>query len=162
MSWRAAFILQARSDNEIRRLLNKEKVEYSHQLHYLQMTTEKLAKGMLTSPSSSNPPTFTHSAFVRCLQVLKGRPEIRRQLGYDSPIYFREFIDSVLPFADRVEKLAPSFAGGTQPNPEYPWQNKPQDPVVVPAHYNFPEFDPRSHHMNKLVSLIEILLRFVN
>jgi hypothetical protein len=47
MSWRAAFPIQARSDDNVRKLLNQSKIEYSHQLHYLQMGTEKLVKKLL-------------------------------------------------------------------------------------------------------------------
>lgn len=54
MTWREAFLNQARSDAEIRRLLNRERTEYSHQLHYLQMVTEKLAKGLAAAITQRN------------------------------------------------------------------------------------------------------------
>jgi len=73
MTWRDAFLAQARSDAEIRRLLNRQRTAYSHQLHYLQMLTEKLAKGLM-APVDGAPPAPTHSAFVRCLPPQASRP----------------------------------------------------------------------------------------
>lgn len=161
MSWRTAFLAQARSDAAIRRLLNRERTEYSHQLHYLQMMTEKLAKSLLAS-AGPDPPATDHAAFVRCLQVLKGRPELRRQLGYQDRAIFRKYIDSLLPLARQVERLAPNFAKTSQPNPEYPWQPAPDAPVITPAEYRFPGFDPLKPQMIKLVDLIERLLRILS
>jgi hypothetical protein len=97
MDWRQAFIEQARSDNDIRKLLNREGVEYAHQLHYIQMTTEKLARGYLADPR--NPPDRTHVGFVRYLKVLKGRPEICRKLGFKDPRAFTSYVNSLLPLA---------------------------------------------------------------
>ena len=94
MSWRDAFFRQARSDNEIRKLLNKERVEYAHQLHYLQMTTEKLAKGLLTKSTSTTPPKFVHKALVTCLRMIKGRPDIQRILVYKKRSHYMKSIDS--------------------------------------------------------------------
>ena len=158
MSWRTAFLAQARSDNDLRKFLNRSQVPYSHQLHYLQMAAEKLAKGFMTSPTATDPPGFSHAAFVSCLRALKGRPEIRRQLGYASVSAFSSFIDSLLPFADQVERLAPTFAGQTKPNPEYPWQPTPAHEVAVPAEFDFPELKPNTIKIIQLVDLINKLL----
>lgn len=161
MNWREAFLAQARSDAKIRDLLNRKRCEYSHQLHYLQMVTEKLAKGLMATPNNA-PPAKTHAAFVRYLQHLKGRPELRRQLGYQDRLVFRSFIDSLLPLAREIERLAPKFTGTTQPNPEYPWQPTPEHEVEVPADFSFPAFDSRSPQMMKLVLLIKNLLRITS
>jgi hypothetical protein len=159
MSWRSAFLAQARSDNAVRKLLNRERVEYAHQLHYLQMVAEKLAKGFMTPESAADPPDFSHGAIVRFLQILKGRPEMRRQLGYADRATFRSFINSLLPFVESVERLAPSHAGKTQPNPEYPWQPTPADEVVVPCEFDFPAFNPTDPKIIKFTELLESLLR---
>ena len=161
MNWRDAFLAQARSDAEIRILLNRKRCEYSHQLHYLQMVTEKLAKGLMASQNNA-PPVKTHAAFVRCLQHIKGRPDLRRQLGYKERSVFRSFIDSLLPLASEIERLAPKFSGTTQPNPEYPWQPTPEHEVEVPANFSFSAFDSCSPRMIKLVLLIENLLRITS
>jgi len=55
MTWHEAYMEQARSDYAVRQLLNRARVEYAHQLHYLQMFTEKFAKGFLTAPASPIP-----------------------------------------------------------------------------------------------------------
>jgi hypothetical protein len=156
MNWREAFIEQARSDNRIRKLLNKEGVEYAHQLHYVQMTTEKLARGFLANPQ--NQPGNTHVGFVRYLQVLKGRPEIRRQLGYKDSAVFTSYVNSLLPLARDVERLAPALAGRTSPNPEYPWQDSHSGDVLVPATFHFPMFSQRDMQMTKLMKLLDSLL----
>src|SRR5690349_17478881 len=117
MSWRDAFLRQARSENAVRLRLNDPEVEYSHRLHYTQMVAEKLAKGLQVRPDETDPPPTTHRALVRLLQVLKGRAEARRQLGYGDAAVFKAFIDSILPLAAEIEGLAPAVAGITHPNP---------------------------------------------
>ena|SRR6266508_1422040 len=159
MNWREAFFAQARSEHVLRRQLNNAQVEYSHQLHYLQMVCEKLAKAYAAHPSSHEPPTTSHLAFVRLLQSLKSRPDARRQLGYEDSTVFRRFIDSLLPLAEKIERLAPNLAGLTSPNPEYPWR-EPTGDVRAPVDYAFPEFDAKSAQMIKLERLIEALIRF--
>ena len=157
MSWRSAFLRQARREQEVRRRLNDPAVEYCHRLHYLQMVSEKLAKGFLTREGAAEPPAPTHLAFVRLLQVLKSRRDIRERLGYDAHT-FKVYIDSLLQLANRVEQLAPSAAGFTQPNPEYPWRDVATGQVLAPVDFAFPLFDPRDPKMIKLEKLIEWLV----
>jgi hypothetical protein len=136
MTWRDAFLRQARSDYAVWQKLGTPGVEYSHRLHYLQMVAEKLAKGLLCDPGSATPPAPTHAAFVRLLQVLKTRPEIRRQLGYTDASVFKRFLDSLLDLGAKIEGLAPSAAGFAHPNPEYPWRDSNSGnrcPVRVPV-----------------------------
>lgn len=159
MNWREAFLVQARSDAEIWKLLQAEKSEYCHQLHYLQMMTEKFAKSVLTPDSATNPPAMSHAAFVNCLRVIKGRPEIRRMLGYKDTKSFSRYIDSLLPIAARIESLAPSIAGTSQPNPEYPWRTQTGDEVIVPCQHDFQDLGPQSVQLNKLLLLVERLLK---
>lgn len=68
---------------------------------------------------------------VRLMQTLKGRPMVRRQLRFEDAIVFKQYIDSLLDLADRVERLAPRAAGTSQPNPEYPWGD-PASPERFP------------------------------
>ena len=158
MSWRAAFLRQATSENAIRRQLNTAQAEYSHQLHYLQMVTEKLAKGLLASPEDTNPPAPVHGALVRLLQSLKGQPHLRKQLGYNDPAIFRRFINSLLDLAASVEQLAPSAAGFDRANPEYPWRDKISSQVLAPIDFRFDAFDARNPQMIKLEALVGQLL----
>jgi hypothetical protein len=159
VSWRDSFLRQARSDDNVRRRLDDPLVEYSHRLHYFQMVAEKLAKGFMTGPEEAEPPRASHNAFVRLLQTVKGRPDIRRQLGYDDAVVFRAFIDSLLDLADQIERLAPSAAGFTQPNPEYPWRDPATNTIHVPAEFDFQLFDPRNPKMIKMERLLQALLR---
>jgi len=160
MNWRSAFFIQARGDNEIRKLLNENQAPYAHQLHYLQMAWEKLAKGVLTLEDAVDPPEFSHRALVRCLQHLKTDRHLRRLLRYEDSSSFTRFINSLLPLADQIERLAPALAGARQPNPEYPWQPLVRGPVEVPVRFGFPQFNPRSQQMDKLDALLDKLLRF--
>jgi hypothetical protein len=106
-----------------------------------------------------HPAPTSHTAFVRMLQVLKGRPEVREQLGFRDAKVFRSYIDSLLELAGRIERLSPERAGLTQPNPEYPWEDQGTHEVCAPAEYEFPGFDPRDPRMIKLDRLLGNLLR---
>jgi hypothetical protein len=161
MDWRDAFFVQAQSDYRVLKVLNQRRLEACHQLHYLQMTAEKLAKGFLARPGDTQPPPTVHSAFVRMLQVLKGRPDVRRRLGYARADVFTAYIDSLLPLAHKIERLAPALAGLRQPNPEYPWQSRPEAPVIAPARFGFPDFMPTSVLMARLFNLLSSLLDIV-
>lgn len=160
MTWREAFLRQARSEHQLLRRLNDPEVEYSHRLHYLQMVAEKLAKGFQCDPDAKDPPPTTHNAFVRLLQTFKGRPDLRKQLGYTDASVFRAFIDSLLGLAAQIERLAPSLAG-TQPNPEYPWVDSSGD-VIAPVDFEFPLFDPRDPKMIKMERLLDALVRIAS
>lgn len=61
--WRSSYLTQAKADYAIFRLLEKENSPLCHRLHYLQMTTEKLAKGLLT-PVGGVRYAKTHDAFL--------------------------------------------------------------------------------------------------
>lgn len=159
MGWHDAYLTQARSDHAVLRKLSGPDVDYCHRLHYMQMVTEKLAKAMLTSPGSAAPAPTSHTMLVRMLQVLKARPEIRRQLGYADASVFKAYVDSLLDLADRIQRLSPDQAGLTQPNPEYPWESMATHQVTAPADYAFPEFDPRDPKMIKIDRLVGDLLR---
>ena len=57
LDWRTAYFQQAKSDYEmLLKLLSEEDIPPCQSLHYLQMTTEKLAKGLLTRPGGSHYP----------------------------------------------------------------------------------------------------------
>jgi hypothetical protein len=124
------------------------------------MVTEKLAKGVLTPAGSRKQALMTHAMFVRMMQVIKGRPNIRRHLGYAQAQFFSQYIDSLLDIATRIESLSPDKAGVTRPNPEYPWwKDKAAGEVCAPADYEFPEFHPGDPRMIKIKTLVSDLLR---
>jgi hypothetical protein len=160
MDWHEAYLAQARSEFAILRRLSAPDVEYCHRLHYLQMVTEKLAKAMLTPPGSETPAPASHVMFVKMLQVLKGRREIRRQLRYPKAEVFTSYINSLLDLAGRIERLSPDQAGFTRPNPEYPWwKDRSTRQAWAPMEYDFPEFNPRDPRMSRIDQLIGDLLR---
>jgi hypothetical protein len=158
MNWRDAFLRQARSENSVRNRLNDPTIEYSHRLHYLQMVTEKLAKGYQAPPADYDHSPKIHTGFVRFLQTLKGNTSIRDGLRYDPGPVFNRFLDSLLDLAKRIEQLAPSAAGLSRPNPEYPWRDAGTSEIRVPADYDFPDFSPRDLSMIRLERLIKQLL----
>ena len=159
MSWRKAFLSQARSDDAVRRLLAADPaVAVCHQLHYLQMCSEKLAKAL--SGQSDTPPAQTHVAIVRFLQLLKSRRDLRQRLGRSADTAsFERFIDSLLPLARRIEQLAPAAAGAGRPNAEYPWLDPAAGEAVAPADFAFADFDASDSQVAKLEDLIAALLR---
>jgi hypothetical protein len=159
MDWHEAYLTQARSEYAVSRKLGED-VEYCHHLHYLQMVSEKLSKGILTPSGSNTPAPMSHVMFVRMLKAIKGRQDIRRQLGYRSAHVFGSYIDSLLDLAGRIERLSPDQAGLTRPNPEYPWwTDRARNQVLAPAQYGFPEFDRRNRRMDKIDRLVGALLR---
>lgn len=162
MGWHEAYLAQARSDELIRKQFAATRVSYCHRLHYLQMVTEKLAKAMLTQPGGDKPAPTSHTAFVRMLQVMKGRPDIREGLGFIDAKLFRNYIDSLLDLASRIQALSPDVAGLHQPNPEYPWEDPLTHHVQAPVDYDFAQFDPRDPKMIKIDRLVSDLLRLIS
>lgn len=154
-NWREAFLKQARSDFA---LLEQLKGEACHRLHYLQMCSEKLAKG-LSSGSSNAAPIPSQVAIVRMLQLIKGRPEVRKALGFPNAASFNESIGSLLDLATKIQSLAPSVAKMSQPNPEYPWPDKGSGLIVAPCDYDFATFNSTKPQMIKFLKLIRGLLK---
>ena len=98
MTWKNAFLRQARSDFRTFRDLQKGNAPLCHQAHYVQMATEKLAKAYLCPPDGE-PPRPTHDALVKFLRVCIERPEIRRRLGFGDVTICRAHIRGLLPLA---------------------------------------------------------------
>lgn len=159
MKWHEAYFEQARSDHEIFMKLNDPSVEDCHRLHYLQMTTEKLSKALMSNFSNQNTaPIKTHKSVVKMLKVIKQRPEISRQLRYRNHASFSSYINGLLPFAEQVERLAPALAMD-QENPEYPWQYLHSSDVIAPSKHSFKVFDPKSSKVGQFTNLLRSLLK---
>ena len=156
MSWREAFLRQARSENEVRRRLAASDLPECHELHYLQMVTEKLAKAYQPEAADGGPPAPTHVAFVKLLRSVGRSSSMARVMGFDGTRRFRLHVEGLLPLAARVEALAPAAAGFNQPNPEYPWRGDPRHPPVAPADHRFALASPQQ--VDRLVTLVEALL----
>jgi hypothetical protein len=142
MNWRNAFFIQAWSDYQIFRKLNENGCPRCHKLHYLQMTTEKLAKTFLCHFSGGDFPAKKRDlAFSQFLKLSKQRRGFKEQLGYErNSKAHASYVDSLIPLAEKIEKLAPVGRGLDQVNPEYPWMHYDEG-IKCPAEYDFPDFD---------------------
>lgn len=157
MSWNDAFLSQAWSDYQVFRGLNESRHPNCHKLHYLQMTTEKLAKACLMEITGNSPPKKTHDAFVRFLQYTKSYPLWKKRLGYEQKKReYAAYIGRMIPIADKIEKLAPALSGSSQPNPEYPWTSC-GGYIQCPADYDFPEI--KRHELGMITALVTNLFR---
>jgi|GEM_PF-1039787 len=158
MTWRGAFLRQAVFEGRMWKKLNREQSAPWARLHFLQMLTEKLAKGFLKAEDSTEPPAHTHAQFVVFLQTIKTNAYFKRRLGFKDTKTFKAYIKSLLRLAQKIEDLAPSIAGDFSPNAEYPWFDRTTNQIHVPAEFLFDEFDFKSRQMIKLVQFIECLL----
>jgi hypothetical protein len=129
---------QASSDHSVLLLLRRQAANPCHQLHYLQMVTEKLGKAYFWR--SGKAPRKSHASFVRFLQALDDRPDPDRSriagcLGFGRAQDLENWIPTITPLAYDLERLAPALAGDNGPNPEYPWpRTAPSD---APVNYQF-------------------------
>lgn len=155
--WSSAYLEQARSDWEMRSLMEENSVADCHCLHYLQMATEKLAKAaLLRGGAKPEDLKKSHKAFIRFLRSSAKSPSLRQTFGF-SARQLQESINGALPIAAEVERLVP---GRDQlgSNAEYPWET-PSGEVVVPASYEFPIVEElRRPQGRKLLKLIAIIL----
>jgi hypothetical protein len=136
-----AFIDQARSDWSVRGLLAERKdAPICHELHYLQMACEKLAKAYRLRDTTSPVEELVskHSGFAKflvpfCIAVLKD--EYR---GKDAQL--RNIISRARAIAREIEKLAPAIDCLAAPeNAEYPWERDGR--VTAPCAYGFPSLE---------------------
>ena len=129
---------QTRAEHSVLLLLRRDGAAPCHQLHYLQMVTEKLGKAYFWR--AGRPPRTTHASFVRFLQALDDRRatesnRIAALLGFGRSEDLQNWIPTISPLAYELERLAPDLAGYDNPNPEYPWPHTA--PLHAPAAYHF-------------------------
>ena len=130
--------LQTQADHSVLLVLRKQGAAPCHQLHYLQMVTEKLGKAYFWRTGGA--PPKSHVSFVRFLQTLNDRPRremerISKLLGFQSESSLKAWTKTASPLAHELQKLAPALAGDDGPNPEYPWPR--MAPTYAPASYRF-------------------------
>ena len=129
---------QARSDHEVLVVLRRQGSAPCHQLHYLQMVAEKLAKAYLWR--SGTPPKKIHAGFGLFMRLLLQVPQSRQRQIADL-FEFGRFADlqnwtkAALPLIHELERLARALANDG-PNPEYPWPHLA--PQNAPATFDFP------------------------
>lgn len=159
MTWRQAYLRQAVADFTLYQELTRDRRPLCHRLHYLQMATEKMAKFQLTKVSGG-PHRPTHVVLVAFLKLIKGRPEIRRKMGYPekgNAAAYWAYIDSLLPTAEKIQALAPVGGNFKKVNAEYPWEDSDSDRVIAPIDHGFPEFD--RHELLKFQTFMENFIR---
>jgi hypothetical protein len=136
-----AFIAQARSDWIVHRALaERHDVAVCHELHYLQMVCEKLAKAyrLRDTRSPVDELVAKHSGFSKFVgpfftAVLKD--EYR---GRDEQL--SGLIKRARTIAREIEKLAPAIDRLAAPeNAEYPWER--DDRVIAPCAFGFPSLE---------------------
>lgn len=129
---------QASSDHKIYRMLRAANTESCHQLHYLQMTMEKLAKAYLWRTGKAS--RVSHVSVDIFLRSLMDRSRadlesIAAALNFKSSDHLETSVRSMRPMARQIELLAPSLAADG-PNAEYPWPH--HRPVHTPESFDFP------------------------
>lgn len=84
MDWRTAYFEQAQSDYKmLLKLVADDDVPLSDCLHYLQMATEKMAKGFHTK-TGEGPHERTHDAFAAFVKnYARLNTNLKRACGFD-------------------------------------------------------------------------------
>jgi len=128
---------QARSDHSVLVLLRRRGAAACHQLHYLQMVTEKLGKAYFWRPGTA--PPRKDAGFVQYLRFLGGVRQSERQqvagaFSFGRFEDFQNWVRAILPLAYELQHLAPALVGDG-PNPEYPWPHGA--PEHAPATFEF-------------------------
>lgn len=129
--------LQAKSDFDVMSVLRDKGCAACHQLHYLQMATEKLGKAYFWRRGS--PPRKGHAFFVWFMRSLGAAPSGNREhiaevFEFSRFEDFQNWVQAALPLAYELQALAPTLSQDG-PNPEYPWPSAA--PLHVPATYEF-------------------------
>jgi hypothetical protein len=128
---------QSQSDHKILLLLRRNGADPCHQLHYLQMVTEKLAKAYFWR--SGTAPPKNHVGLIIFLRSLGGvqqsqQAHLATVFEFKSFANFQSWLKQVSPLAYDLERLAPALSQ-TGPNPEYPWPHSL--PVDNPVRHQF-------------------------
>jgi hypothetical protein len=128
---------QAQSDRAILTLLRRRGAAPCHQLHYLQMVTEKLGRAYFWRSGSA--PPASHAGFVQFMRFVGGVRTSDRQRIADAFCFARfedlqNWLRVALPLACSLERLAPALAQDG-PNPKYPWPRTA--PAFTPATFEF-------------------------
>ena len=129
-AWARAFARQAISDLQAREVLVKGHAERCHQLHFLQMSTEKLCKAYMYAAGNIVQPS--HAVLQKQL------PTIARVFG--AKAFSGQRMKRLKQLAYEMEMLAPALrADGSRPdNTEYPCE-LPDGQIVAPVDYAFAE-----------------------
>jgi hypothetical protein len=150
---------QAQADHAAYEVLRRAGAAPCHQLHYLQMVGEKIAKAHLWH--SGSPPPKSHLGFREFMRYLDA---VKRDSGRIANIFyfkrirdFQQWITSALPLAYALECIVPALANNG-PNSEYPWPH--ERPTFAPAEYDFDVWKQlMSSRCRSLVAFIRTAVR---
>lgn len=138
-AWAAAFATEARSDWTIYKMLAANAaLPRCHALHYLQMTTEKIAKAYRCRDTGAELTDVLnlHVGFAKLMSAFLVSPTIKGEYE-DRDAHLQEVLKSARRLAREIEKLAPAVDRRSSPeNAEYPWAHG--DDVVTPCQYEYP------------------------
>lgn len=135
----AAFYRQAASDWQVYlRLTQVKELPVCHQLHYLQMACEKLAKAYRLRDLAADVDELAkkHTGFVKFINAFLLSPQILTE--YEKKHAALQAIrQSAAAIARGVEELAPAIDRlHTPTNAEYPWESAGR--VVAPCDHTYP------------------------
>jgi len=122
---------QAKSDYDIFLLLKREVGIECHQLHFLQMATEKLRKAYFWRTGAA--PPKSHTGFHKFMRNLGSVSDTRRQekilktLSFPRLEDFQKWLKGTLSIVYSLQNCTPDLPQNGQ-NPEYPW------PHELPTH----------------------------
>jgi hypothetical protein len=136
--WDKAYLRQAESDFDVFRQLESLAVDKSHKLHYLQMSSELLAKAYRSARTHGRRQPNVHESLVRAIRLAGRHGAVRRALGYSDEKAYEAFIRSIMPAAEAIERIYPK-GDIERPNPEYPWESGGQ--IECPCGYPFSDLD---------------------
>ena len=132
-----AFLSQARSDWEVYKLLRTTELPACHQLHYLQMAGEKLAKAYRLRDTFSPIQELTahHTGFAKFMKQYLLSPRFKdRYAGRTARL--QSLMRDAEKLAREIERLAPAIEKAQVPaNTEYPWEAGGR--VIAPCEWSF-------------------------
>jgi hypothetical protein len=158
-AYERAFLEQARSDWRVYRLLAERAEHKCHELHYLQMATEKLAKAYRLRETQSPISELVrhHTGFEKFVrQYLLSARNRERYQGKTEQL--KSLVKQFAKLAAEIEKLAPAIDRANAPeNAEYPWETG--DSVIAPCEWSFPALELlRAHSGRALLKTVALAL----
>ncbi len=157
IDWRRAYFIQATSDYKVLLLmLRSEDVNLCHKLHYLQMATEKMAKGFLTRQNGSMFPK-THDALVGFMRQARLNAALQGICGIGDKKSYIAYIQALSPLAQTIEDLSPE--GTPHANPEYPWEVGGK--IEIPSEFDFPSINLSEIKMQKMLIFLSCCFKLI-
>ena len=138
-AWASAFAAQSQSDWQVYdRLAAEPQIPACHELHYLQMACEKIAKAYRCRDTGTNLDDLLkrHVGFAKFIGSFLASPSMKAAYkGRDAQL--REVSRLARALAREIEKLAPAVdRAGSPENAEYPWESG--EDVISPCRYSYP------------------------